>query len=373
MTPENLTILDSPEEPTPKSSSKVKLVGLDLGTNTSFILAGSQNTDDYETSKLLPSVVGYVGDGIIQGILPNDDSMFFGDQAIENKLHLDLVWPIQDGIIGNAKASKDLVKHIRGLVDPKGESEIRAVIGVPANATPQARETLRAVMTGIFDKVLLIPEPFLAALGNRDDKRLGEKNYVDPVQNSLFVDIGAGTTDLCLVRGYFPKPDDQISFPMAGDSIDDLIERNIEQIYPDMRLTNLQIREIKEKHSYVGPSRRPIDEKVNVAGKSQTIEVADAVGDACNELLDLIFESVKKLIMRAPSDSVVQLLQNILITGGGSQIRGIDTELQKRLEEEGYEAPKVRTVGKEYKRFVGIGAIKAARAARENQWQILFK
>lgn len=372
MTPENLTILDAPE-PIQTSTSKTLLVGLDLGTNTSFILGGAQENDDYETSKLLPSVVGYVGDGIIQGILPSDDRIFYGEQAIENKLHLDLVWPIQDGIVGNANAAKDLVRHMRSLIDPKDDSEVRAVIGVPANASPQSRETLRAVLTGVFDKVLLIPEPFLAALGNRDDSRLGQKNYVDPVHNSLFVDIGAGTTDLCLVQGYFPKPDDQISFPMAGDSIDDLIERNIEQIYPDMRLTGLQIREIKEKHSYVGPSRRPIDERVIVAGKSQTIEVADAVGDACNELLDRIFESVKKLIARAPSDYIEPLLQNILITGGGSQIRSIDTELQKRLEDEGFESPRVKTVGKDYKRYVGIGAIKAARAARDNQWQILFK
>lgn len=372
MAKETPTVPD--EEPVqPKAPGQTLLVGLDLGTNSSFILACSADSDDFETSKLLPSVVGYVGDGIIQGILPSDDKLFFGEAAIENKLHLNLVWPLKDGIIGDAQAAKDMVSHLRTLVDPVGNAEIRAVIGVPANATAKSRETLRSVVTGVFERVLLVPEPFLAALGNREDSRLGEKEYVDPVQNSLFVDIGAGTTDLCLVQGYFPKPEDQISFPVAGDTIDELIQEGLERIYPDIRLTHLQIREIKEKHSYVGPSRRPIDEKVIVSGKSQTIEVADPVGDACNHLLDKIFDSVRQLIARSAPDSVAQLLQNILITGGGSSIKGIDVELQKRLVEDGFESPKVRTVGVDYKRFVGIGAMKAARAARENQWQILFK
>ncbi|WP_269526906.1 rod shape-determining protein [Coraliomargarita parva] len=351
----------------------ILFVGLDLGTNTSFILSGNENSSDYNVSKLLPSVVGYVRDGLVNGILPSNDEIFYGEDAIQNKLHLDLVWPLKDGVINNVKATRDLLRHMREMVAPDGAGEIRAVIGMPANTSAQSKEVLRSAVTGVFDRILIIPEPFLAALGYREDSRLHEPHYVDPVQNSLFVDIGAGTTDLCLVQGYFPKKEDELSFPYAGDSIDDAITKGLEHIYPDMKLSLLQIREMKEAHSYVGPSRRPIDVKVVVNGKTQTIEIADTVGNACNQLLDRIFESVKELITRAPSESVVTLLQNILVTGGGSRIKGIDTELQKMLVEEGYANPRVRTVGEDYKRFVGLGAIKAARAARDTQWQILFK
>ena len=61
-----------------------------------------------------------------------------------------------------------------------------------------------------------------------------------------------------------------------------------------------------------------------------------------------------------------------MITGGGSQIRGIDTVLQKRLADEGFESPKVKVAGQDYKRYVAIGALKAARAAREGQWQFVL-
>ncbi len=96
------------------------------------------------------------------------------------------------------------------------------------------------------------------------------------------------------------------------------------------------------------------------------------IGQACNQLLDRIHDAAKRLIGRAANDSIEQLLQNIIVTGGGSQIRGIDTELQKRLVSEGYENPKVRVAGADYQRYVAIGALKAARAAREHQWQYVL-
>lgn len=354
------------------ATPKALLIGLDLGTNTSCILSGEPDNDDFQVSKILPTVVGYVKEGIVNGILPTDADMLFGDEALENKLHLNLVWPLKDGVITNIRAMHDFSMHLRSLVDPKGDAEIRGVIGIPANASAQGRDAIRKAFTGVFERVLLIPEPFLAALGFRDESRLGQENYVDPVTNSLFIDIGAGTTDLCLVQGYFPGPDDQISFAMAGDYIDEKIRSGLDRQYPDLKLSMIQIREIKETHSYVGPSRRPMDIKVIVGGRGRTIEVADIIGEPCNDLLEEIYDQLTILIERAPSDGVADLLQNILMTGGGSRIKAIDTVLQERMVSDGYESPRVRTVGEDYKRFVGIGALKAARSARENQWQVLF-
>ncbi|HEX2100395.1 MAG TPA: rod shape-determining protein, partial [Candidatus Synoicihabitans sp.] len=131
-------------------------------------------------------------------------------------------------------------------------------------------------------------------------------------------------------------------------------------------------RDLKEQHAYVGPSRKPIDAKVIIGGKARELEIGDPIARACNELLDRIHGAVRTLIARTSSDSVATLLQNIVITGGGSQIKGIDTVLQQRLVEDGYVSPKVRVAGADYKRYVAIGALKAARTAKENQWQYLL-
>ena len=246
------------------------------------------------------------------------------------------------------------------------------MVGVPANAGEAAREDIRRAAQGFFDRILLIPEPFLAALGYRDDARLAQPNYIDPVVNSLFIDIGGGTSDLCLVQGCFPTRNDQISIAFAGDAVDELMHAELDRTYPNNGLSRQKVREIKEAHGYVGPSRKPLEVKVIMGGKAHTLELGDVIGRACNALIDKIYPALTTLIERAGSDSVVTLLQNIVVTGGGSQLKGIDTLLQKKLTDDGYETPKVRLAGQDYKRYVAIGALKAARAARENQWQVLL-
>jgi rod shape-determining protein MreB len=174
------------------------------------------------------------------------------------------------------------------------------------------------------------------------------------------------------VQGYFPTSEDQLSIPFAGDAIDEILHEELNRVYPNNGLSRHKVREIKEAHAYVGASRKPLEVKVIMGGKAHTIELGDTIARACNALIDRIYPTITTLISRASSDSVVALLQNIIITGGGSQIRGIDAVLQKKLMDDGYEAPKVKLVGNDYKRYVAIGALKAARAARENQWQVLL-
>ena len=363
------TATPAPPAPSRKVDRKVLLAGFDLGTNKSCILAGPFTNNDIAISKIVPTVVGYVKDGIVDGIIAGNASILFGEDALKNFLHVNLVTPLGKGVVAHPQAARDFFRHMRGLVDAGGTAEIRAVIGVPANVEEEAREDIRQCATGVFERVLLIPEPFLAALGYRDDSRLNQPNYVDPVINSLFIDIGGGTSDLCLIQGYFPTREDQICIDFAGDAIDALIHEEIDRQYPGNGLSRQTVREIKETHSYVGPVRKPTDVKVIIGGKARMLELGETIGRACNTLLERIYPALTTLITRASSDSVVQLLQNIIITGGGSQIRGIDTVLQKRLTDDGYESPRVRLAGQDYKRYVAIGAFKAAHAARENQWQ----
>jgi len=355
-----------------KTTSKTMLAGFDLGTNKSCILAGPAGVNDITLSKIIPSVVGYVKEGIVDGIIAGNASILFGDDALNNMLHVNLVAPIAEGVITHPAATRDFFQRVRSLIDPSGQSEIRTVVGIPANATEKAREDIRQCALGIFDRILLVPEPFLSALGFRDDSRVGQPGYVDPVTNSLFIDIGGGTSDLCRVQGYFPSKEDQICIPFAGDAIDEILHNELNRLYPNNGLSRHKVREIKEAHAYVGAVRKPIDVRVILGGKAHMLELGEALGRAANTLIDKLYPALTTLISRASSDSVVTLLQNIIITGGGSQIKGIDTVLQKRLADDGFEAPKVKLAGQDYKRYVAIGALKAARAARENQWQYLL-
>ena len=344
-------------------------VGLDLGTLLSCVVTKlTKPGSDDVPGELIPTVVGYPEDGILAGILPGNSSMLHGEEAMANQLHLRLVHPLSDGVVQDVDATKSFLNHLRDKIDPERKREVLCVVGIPAEADAEAKENLKKAATGAFDGVLFIPEPFLAALGMRDEEQVGNPDYQDPVSNSLFVDIGAGTTDFCIVQGYFPKPEDLMSIPFAGNEVDVILDQAIREAYPEVEVPLSMIRDFKESYSYVGESESGVRVKVPVEGKPRKIEVGKQVGGACNQLLEEVFETIKKVIAVASPESVFSLLQNIVLTGGGSRIRNIDQELQRLLLDDGYEDPEVRISAREVKPFVAIGAMKVAKAAREDQW-----
>ena len=351
-------------------SDKKRLpIGLDLGTLESCILSKlSKPGSDQHHGVLVPTVVGYPEEGILAGILPGNSEMLHGHDAIANQLHLRLVNPLSDGVVQDLEATKSFLGYLRAQVDPEFKGDALCVIGIPGVADEDAKHKLQEAAKSVFDGVLLIPEPFLAALGMRDEERLQEDGYKDPVSNSLFVDIGAGTTDFCIIQGYFPKPQDLLSIPFGGNEVDVILDQLIRESYPEVNLPISMIRGFKEEFSYVGEPESGVRVKVPVEGKPRKIEIGKQVGEACNRLVDEITESLKQVIASASPQSVFSLLQNIILTGGGSRIRNIDQEIQQRLIDEGFENPGVRLSEKDYSPLVAIGALKVAKAAREDQW-----
>ena len=344
-------------------------VGLDLGTLQSCVLTKLSKPGTGEHHGVwIPTVVGYPEDGILAGILPGNSRMLHGDEALANSLHLRLVHPLSDGVVSDLDATRSFLKCVREKVDPERKREVYCVIGIPAVADGEAKANLQTAAKGAFDGILFIPEPFLAALGMRDENRLQDPEYKDPVSNSLFVDIGAGTTDFCIVQGYFPKPEDLLSIPFAGNEVDVLLDKSIREAYPEVDVPISMIRNFKESYSYVGENETGVRVKVPVEGKPRKIEIGKQVGESCNGLLNEVFQSLKTVISKASPQSVFDMLQNIILTGGGSRIRGIDQELQRMLVDDGYEDPDVSISSKDVMPFVAIGALKVAKAAREDQW-----
>ena len=345
------------------------LLGLDLGTLESCIISkltkpGSATHEGI----VVPTVVGYPDEGILAGILPGNAEMLHGQSALDNELHLRLTYPLSDGVIQDFDAAKSFLGFLREQVDPEFKAEALCVIGIPAVADEEAKNKLEEAAKSVFDGVLLIPEPFLAALGMRDEERLQDQDYKDPVSNSLFVDIEAGTTDFCIIQGYFPKPQDLLSIPFGGNEVDVILDQLVRENYPEVNLPVSMIRGFKEEYSYVGELESGVRVKVPVEGKPRKIEIGKQVGEACNRLVDEITESLKQVIASASPQSVFSLLQNIILTGGGSRIRNIDQEIQQRLIDQGYENPVVRLSEKDYSPLVAIGALKVAKAARKDQW-----
>jgi len=354
----------------PAQTADTLLVGLDWGTNISSLHAARRDSTELIVQEQIPTIVGYAQDQILDGVLPGNATMLFGKLAIKHRQHVRLVRPLQGGVIHDRAAAKDFAQHLRTRL-PEGATDIRAVIGMPASSDLAARENARAAVQGVFQKVIFVPEPFLAALGYRDEERLNDPDYQDPVLNSLYVDIGAGSTDVCTVQGRYPTAADQLSTSFAGDAVDQLILEAAQNAYPDAGLSLGKIRETKEKFSCVMAEENPPPAMVTVmvAGKPVKLDITTQVALGCEALLQKTLEMIRELASRADPDSVGELLQNVIVTGGGSLIRGYGVALQTRLLEEGFENPRVRVLGQNYKDYVARGALKTARQAQERHWQ----
>jgi len=67
--------------------------------------------------------------------------VLFGDEAIANRLAVELYRPLADGVIKDddvhQQAVEDLIEHVISLAQPRPGQKIFAVIGAPAQASIQ--------------------------------------------------------------------------------------------------------------------------------------------------------------------------------------------------------------------------------------------
>ncbi len=352
-----------------RATKTVMRVGIDLGTTMTVFQASRSGERVHYEQDVIPTIVGYPKPGMLPGILPHDADRLFGDTAVSYRLHLNLEWPLRKNPTGAGGCCRDFLRHLRSRIDPREECAIWAVCGAPADAAAEKIKLMRACVVGLFERVLVIPEPFLAAMGLREEAKLGDAGYVDPARHSLIVDIGAGTTDMCLVQGYYPAPEDRVSSPIAGDAVDRALADRMRRRWPDLTLSRVTVTQLKEMYSCAGSARREAKVRLFADGTPRVLDIADPVREACEVLVPVVAGGITTLLARCDPDAVASVLRNMILCGGGSAVQGLGEMVQQKLRSEGYEDATCRTPP-DYRRLVAIGALKIAENVRDDQWQI---
>src|SRR5256885_16475614 len=224
------------------ATSQILHVGIDLGTSRSAISAS--NGERF----VVDSFVGWPADMVAKKVLKR--SVLIGHDAVANRTMLDLHRPLERGLLKegsdkDVEAVRELLKHLLGLVGVKkngkvARENVRAVVGVPAAALRTNKQYLRNSMKGIVDSLMIVSEPFAVAYG------------LNALLHTMIIDIGAGTSDLCVMKGRYPTEEDQRTLTIAGDSVDTQLLKIIEERYPQANVTVYMVREWKEKYSVVG-------------------------------------------------------------------------------------------------------------------------
>src|SRR5512146_2310966 len=218
-------------------------VGIDLGTSRSSIAASNG------VSHVLDSYVGWPVDMVARKVVKK--SVLFGKEALDNRPMLDLHRPLERGLIkeGSQKdeqAVRELLGHLISLAGAKEGQKVFAVVGVPAEALRVSKQHLRNAVSGMADSLMIVSEPFAVAYG------------MDSLLHTMIIDIGAGTTDFCVMNGRYPTDEDQRTLTNAGDSIDEQLAALVRSRHPEGRFSIHMVREWKEKHSIVGDPKQPI-------------------------------------------------------------------------------------------------------------------
>jgi rod shape-determining protein MreB len=349
-----------------KSQPPVLHVGIDLGTSKSSICTSAGRRYVAE------SYVGWPADLVARKVLKKD--VLVGREALDNRSMLELHRPLEEGLIkeGSTKdlqAVRELLRHLLDQAttpetaadDASGNGagprpRIRAVVGVPAKALRVNKQQLRHALEGMVDALMIVSEPFAVAYG------------LDALLHTLIIDLGAGTSDFCVMRGRLPTEEDQRTLTQAGDWLDQQLMVAIRERYPQASFSVHMVREWKEKRSFVGRHKERVVVRVPVEGKPTEIDITQSMAGACEALVPPVAETMLDLISRVDPEYQERVRQNVILAGGTGLIQGLGERLQMELEAVG--GGRVRVVKDPV--YVGSsGGLAIATDAPEGDWDRL--
>ena len=300
-------------------------VGIDLGTSRSAISAS--NGERF----VVDSFVGWPADMVAKKILKRN--VLIGHEAVANRTMLELHRPLERGLLKegsdkDVEAVRELLRHLLGLVGVKKNGKVdsgnvRAVVGVPAAALRTNKQYLRNSMKGIVDSLMIVSEPFAVAYG------------LNALLHTMIIDIGAGTTDFCVMKGRYPTEEDQRTLTVAGDSIDNHLLKIIEERYPQANVTIFMVREWKEKFSFVGQPPQRAMVTAPVKGVPTELDITNEIKAACETILPPVVETMLDLLSRVEPEFQERVRNNIILSGGGGLIKNLPRALEDALKQVG--------------------------------------
>ena len=236
--------------------------------------------------------------------------------------------PLKDGVISDHEMTVQMLQHLfrkavrSSIFNPKP----RVVICVPSGVTEvEERTVINAAIEAGARRVYLIEEPLAAALG--------ANLPIEEANGHMVVDVGGGTTDIAVLS--LNGVANSSSVEAAGDAFDEAIARHVRRKY-GVVIGQVTAEEIKMRIGCVSP--RPEDISMMVKGRDaktglpRQIEVfSSEVYEVLRRPARMITDEVLHVLEETSPELVGDIAVNgITLTGGGSQIWGMDQLIAER-------------------------------------------
>ncbi len=235
------------------------------------------------------------------------------------------VRPMKDGVIADFDLAEMMIKKFIQKVRIKRYLHPLMAISIPSGITEVERRAVKdsGERAGARE-VYLVEEPMAAAIG--------VDLPIDEPVGSMVVDIGGGTTEIAVIAmsGIVTK----ISVRIAGDEMDDSIVQYFKRKH-NLLLGDMMAEQLKME---VGSARPFKNERtVSVRGRDiitgipRTVEVSSMeIQEALEEPVRAIVEAVLLALEKTPPELSSDILERgIIMTGGGSLLKGLDERLRE--------------------------------------------
>lgn len=239
--------------------------------------------------------------------------------------NISAIRPMKEGVIADFEMVERMLRYF--IAKAHNRSTLirpRIIIGVPSRITQVEQRAVResAELAGARE-VYLVEEAIAAAIG-------AGLPITEPT-GSMIVDIGGGTTDIAVISlGGIVYSE---SVKVAGDQMDAAIMSHLKREY------NLLIGEhMAERVKLQIGSAYPLTEKAQmmvkgrdlISGIPRTIVVEDTeIRGALQDSVTTIVTAIKLALENTPPELAGDIIdRGIVLTGGGSLLRGLDARLR---------------------------------------------
>jgi rod shape-determining protein MreB len=236
------------------------------------------------------------------------------------------VRPLKDGVIADFEKTEDLLREfIQKALRRRTWVRPRIIICVPSGITEVEKRAVQdSAQHAGAREVLLVPEPIAAAIG------VGLP--VGKPSGNMIIDIGGGTTEIAVMA--LNSIVNQQSIRVGGDEMDEAIVQYVKKAY-NLLIGEQTAEQIKIR---IGSAfRLEQEEEMEIKGrdlvagipktmKISSVEVREALSEPLQQIVDALMQSLEKTPPELASDIVDR---GIVMTGGGSLLRGIDMLLRE--------------------------------------------
>ena len=236
--------------------------------------------------------------------------------------------PMKDGVIADFELTEIMLNmFLQKIKAQKLFSKPRILICCPTNITPVEKNAIieAAERTGAR-KVYIAEEPRVAAIGVGMD--------ISKPSASMILDIGGGTTDIAVLslNGIASSS----SIKVAGNDMDQEIIKYIREKYKlligektaeEIKINFADIHKPDKKKKYEVRGRNLL------TGLPSTIEITqDEIKEALEENIKKIIKATKQVLEQTSPELSADIVdKGVIITGGGSMLKGLAEVLEEEL------------------------------------------